>query len=207
MLLGYADASESAYGAVVYMHSVKEDGTPTTKLISSKSRVAPIKFISIHRLELSVCLLLAQLVKRTVGDARLTLEQFITITTQIESILNSRPLTAMSSDPNDFAVLTPGHFLIGRTLQSLPEPDMTDKLDNSLSEWQKLTFRGRLVDNATKKNSSLKDGADEKMPKRKRGLTTEEIQKLLIELEDEIFDDSDSDCKLENEEDLDQSIN
>ncbi|GFW07346.1 integrase catalytic domain-containing protein [Trichonephila clavipes] len=26
MLLGYADASESAYGAVVYMHSVKEDG-------------------------------------------------------------------------------------------------------------------------------------------------------------------------------------
>ncbi|GFX61837.1 hypothetical protein TNCV_1383351 [Trichonephila clavipes] len=45
------------------------------------------------------------------------------------------------------------------------------------------------------------------MPKRKRGLTTEEIQKLLIDLEDEIFDDSDSDCELENEEDLDQSIN
>ncbi|GFW74923.1 uncharacterized protein TNCV_2677911 [Trichonephila clavipes] len=77
--------------------------------------------------------------KGPVGDARLTLEQFITITTQIESILNSRPLTPMSSDPNDFAVLTPGHFLIGRPLQSLPEPDMTDKLDNRLSQWQKLT--------------------------------------------------------------------
>ncbi|GFV00539.1 integrase catalytic domain-containing protein [Trichonephila clavipes] len=77
--------------------------------------------------------------KRTVGDARLTLEQFITITTQIEGILNSRPLTPMSSDPNDFAVLTPGHFLIGRPLQSLPEPDMTDNLDNRLSQWQKLT--------------------------------------------------------------------
>ncbi|GFV06424.1 integrase catalytic domain-containing protein [Trichonephila clavipes] len=77
--------------------------------------------------------------KRTVGDARLTLEQFITITTQIESILNSRPLIPMSSDPNDFAVHTPGHFLIGRPLQSLPEPDMTDKLDNRLSQWQKLT--------------------------------------------------------------------
>ncbi|GFT33112.1 integrase catalytic domain-containing protein [Trichonephila clavipes] len=53
MLLGYADASESAYGAVVYMHSVKEDGATTTKLIGSKSRVAPIKVISIPRLELS----------------------------------------------------------------------------------------------------------------------------------------------------------
>ncbi|GFV64408.1 integrase catalytic domain-containing protein [Trichonephila clavipes] len=76
--------------------------------------------------------------KRTVGDARLTLEQFITITSQIESILNS-PLTPMSSDPNVFAVFTPGHFLIGRPLQSLPEPDMTDKLTNRLSQLQKLT--------------------------------------------------------------------
>ncbi|GFX18192.1 uncharacterized protein TNCV_1578711 [Trichonephila clavipes] len=70
MLLGYAGASESAYGAVVYMHSVKEDGTTTTKLISSKSRVAPIKVISIPRLELSACLLLAQLV----GKVRLFLQ-------------------------------------------------------------------------------------------------------------------------------------
>ncbi|GFV25707.1 hypothetical protein TNCV_2107101 [Trichonephila clavipes] len=45
------------------------------------------------------------------------------------------------------------------------------------------------------------------MPKRKRGLTTDEIQKVLADLEDEIFD-SDSDCELENEEDdLDQSLN
>ncbi|GFS54752.1 hypothetical protein TNIN_484341 [Trichonephila inaurata madagascariensis] len=46
MLLGYADASESAYRAVVYMHSVKEDGTTTTKLIaanlvSHQSRSSP----------------------------------------------------------------------------------------------------------------------------------------------------------------------
>ncbi|GFY23612.1 integrase catalytic domain-containing protein [Trichonephila clavipes] len=64
ILLGYADASESEYGAVVYMHSVKENGTTTTKHISSKFRVAPIKVISIARLELSACLLLAQLVEK-----------------------------------------------------------------------------------------------------------------------------------------------
>ncbi|GFW33605.1 retrovirus-related Pol polyprotein from transposon 17.6 [Trichonephila clavipes] len=45
----------------------------------------------------------------------------------------------MSSDPNDFAVISPGHFLIGGPLQSLPEPNLTDKLDNHLSQWQKLT--------------------------------------------------------------------
>ncbi|GFY74407.1 hypothetical protein TNIN_385591 [Trichonephila inaurata madagascariensis] len=60
MFLVNADASKSAHGGVVYMHCVKEDGTTTTKLIASKSRVAPIKFISIPRLELSACLLLAQ---------------------------------------------------------------------------------------------------------------------------------------------------
>ncbi|GFV78167.1 hypothetical protein TNCV_1036351 [Trichonephila clavipes] len=37
------------------------------------------------------------------------------------------------------------------------------------------------------------------MPKRKRGLTTDEIQKVLADLEEEIFDDSDS--ELENEKD------
>ncbi|GFY69402.1 integrase catalytic domain-containing protein [Trichonephila inaurata madagascariensis] len=52
MLLGYSDTSEAAYGAVVYMHCVK-DGTTTTKLIGSKSRVAPIKVNSIPRIELS----------------------------------------------------------------------------------------------------------------------------------------------------------
>ncbi|GFW89616.1 hypothetical protein TNCV_1025001 [Trichonephila clavipes] len=39
------------------------------------------------------------------------------------------------------------------------------------------------------------------MPKRKRRLTTDEIQKVLADLEYEIFDDFDSDCELENEED------
>ncbi|GFS65177.1 hypothetical protein TNCV_2341 [Trichonephila clavipes] len=46
------------------------------------------------------------------------------------------------------------------------------------------------------------------MPKHKRGLTTDQIQKVLADLEDEMFDDSVSDCELENEEDdLDQSLN
>lgn len=75
---------------------------------------------------------------RVVGEQRLTFEEFYTFLCQIESVLNSRPIWAQSSDPNDMVPLTPGHFLTLEPLTSLPEPDMTDKKLNCLSRWQML---------------------------------------------------------------------
>ncbi|GFX00195.1 integrase catalytic domain-containing protein [Trichonephila clavipes] len=63
-LHGFSDASQSAYGAVVYCKSITSDRKMLVHLIASKSRVAPTKQIMISRLELCAAVLLAKLVHR-----------------------------------------------------------------------------------------------------------------------------------------------
>ncbi|CAG7659602.1 unnamed protein product [Allacma fusca] len=74
--------------------------------------------------------------KKVIGLTTLNFEEFTTVLTQIEACINSRPITSMSSDPNDLFALTPGHFLVGGPLTAIPEPDLTDVKLNRLSRWQ-----------------------------------------------------------------------
>ncbi|XP_044744571.1 uncharacterized protein LOC123306576 [Coccinella septempunctata] len=70
--------------------------------------------------------------KRIIGNSQLRYEDFSTILCQIESILNSRPLTPLSCSPDDMSPLTPAYFLIGRPLTSLPESNYVDIPDGRL---------------------------------------------------------------------------
>ncbi|GFW90775.1 integrase catalytic domain-containing protein [Trichonephila clavipes] len=77
--------------------------------------------------------------KRVVNGINLTYEELLTVTVQIEGILNSRPLCPLSNNDDDFQVLTPAHFLINRTLNLLEEPNLTKCKESNLKKWQKIT--------------------------------------------------------------------
>lgn len=60
-LEGYCDASQRAYAAVVYLRT-ETDEASLCRLLCSKTRVAPVKKVTIPRLELLSALLLARLI-------------------------------------------------------------------------------------------------------------------------------------------------
>lgn len=74
--------------------------------------------------------------RATVGNSVLSQDEFVTLLARIEACLNSRPLTPISTDPNDLEVLTPGHFLVHRPLTSFPEPELSEVPRNRLDRWQ-----------------------------------------------------------------------
>lgn len=75
-------------------------------------------------------------------NTKLRFEEFTTVLAQIESILNSRPLTPLSDYSEDCQALTPGHFLIGRPLNSIPEP----KIEEPMTITRRYRFTQKLVE-------------------------------------------------------------
>lgn len=78
--------------------------------------------------------------KKIAGQIRHTFEEFSTILANIEACLNSRPLTPLSEDIDDFNALTPGHFLIGSSLLSPAEPEEVECKSSLLNRWRRLKF-------------------------------------------------------------------
>ncbi|GFX80148.1 integrase catalytic domain-containing protein [Trichonephila clavipes] len=213
----FSDASKKAYGTVAYLRIELNDGNIISSFVASKGRVAPLKTLSIPRLELMDALLSAstkathlevvsdltteaflaclrrfiarrskpsviwsdnatnfkgarnilnewneisksnriqlfsaeegiewnfippasphfgglwdaniksmkRILLRVAKSAIMNFEELTTLMAQIEAVLNSRPLSPLSSDPNDLNPLTPGHFLTNCAISSFPEP-------------------------------------------------------------------------------------
>ena len=58
--------------------------------------------------------------KKIIGRARLNYDELLTAITEVKMIVNSWPLTYLSSDDVE-APLTPAHFLMGRRTLSVPD--------------------------------------------------------------------------------------
>ncbi|GFS84585.1 integrase catalytic domain-containing protein [Nephila pilipes] len=74
VLCGFSDASSKAIGTVIYLQSVSISSDITSRLLCSKSRVAPIKPMTVPRLELFACLLLSQLVNKVIRALKLNID-------------------------------------------------------------------------------------------------------------------------------------
>lgn len=74
-LHGFCDSSEKAYGSCIYIKSTDAMGNCIVNLVSSKSKVAPIKNVTLPRLELCAAVTLAKLVAKTVTALKLNINK------------------------------------------------------------------------------------------------------------------------------------
>ncbi|GFW81449.1 integrase catalytic domain-containing protein [Trichonephila clavipes] len=72
---GFCDSSEKAYCAVIYIHSKDATQTVVSRLLTSKTRVSPVKPQSLPRLELCSALLLANLLQATLPTLTVSISE------------------------------------------------------------------------------------------------------------------------------------
>ncbi len=77
-LHSYCDASQAAYGAVVYLRLLHQNSTVTVILVTSKTKVAPLNGSTIPRVELCGALLLARLIHQVSKDLDISMSSIFT---------------------------------------------------------------------------------------------------------------------------------
>jgi hypothetical protein len=75
-------------------------------------------------------------IRVVVGKQILTDEVLLTVMAEVEALLNSRPLTHVSTHLSDEEALTPNHFLLGRPSPNLPPDVFVSKEISSRRRWR-----------------------------------------------------------------------
>ena len=75
------------------------------------------------------------LLRKLITPHHLRFDELYTILTEVEAVLNSRPIVPLNSTNIDDTTLTPGHFLIGRPLKSPPSVEAEKTKISSLRRW------------------------------------------------------------------------
>ncbi|XP_055522879.1 uncharacterized protein LOC129717060 [Wyeomyia smithii] len=76
-LHGFSDASTVAYGACIYLRSLFADGSTKLRLLTSKSKVAPLEEFSIPRKELCAARLLTRLLVKVIPALDMKLREIV----------------------------------------------------------------------------------------------------------------------------------
>ncbi|XP_071962704.1 uncharacterized protein [Antedon mediterranea] len=79
-LIIFCDASEKAYGACAYLRWRLQDGLFKTRFVTAKSRVAPLKKLTIPRLELQAAVMAARMGKSITDESSLPLTDVLFFT-------------------------------------------------------------------------------------------------------------------------------
>jgi len=80
-----------------------------------------------------------RLLKKATVNLTLSFEEFSTFILQVEAIMNGRPVVPLDAPTDDGSeALSPGHFLVGRALVSLPPHLTSRKPTSSIRRWNLL---------------------------------------------------------------------
>ena len=137
---------------VIYSDNAKGFTASPTALQRQFGHVAPEwKFIAPHspwwggwwkRLVQSV----KSALKKTIRAHCLTRTELETTTQEVESCINSRPLTFVSDEPDDDEPLTPAHFLLGHGLGYIHSHSTIDPLESPSDLGHRYELRKSLLD-------------------------------------------------------------
>lgn len=81
--------------------------------------------------------------RKVLGNAKLNADELLTVLTEVEATLNSRPLT-YEYDEVGAEMLTPSHLIYGRRLLSLPEEARNDEEESETGILRRFRYLARL---------------------------------------------------------------